>query len=357
MKRGLRFALLALPVVLAGAHYAYWRISAERLEQGLAIWLTQRQRAGWTTEIGAPQRGGYPFAATVTVPSVRLRSGAGELPFALSWDVERVLLRVKLTQPRLLQINAEGAQQLRVADGPEIPFRADRLRLVFPLEPGFPRWTDLTIAQLRAGMPIGDSAVGLTVGAFRAHGELKLAAPQGEAAITFSLHAETIRLPGHVQWALGPDVGRVDLDGFVGGPMPHGFVGGPVPRGGTPAQAAIQWRDGGGTIEVGAVRLEWGKLAINASATLALDEQLQPMGTGSARVAGQSEALDALVSGGALTPRVAQMVRTMIALFAAPATQPAGDGAVEIPLTLQDRRLFTRQLPLARMPVLPWQGR
>lgn len=348
MKRGWRIGLLALPVVLAGAHYAYWRISMERLDQGLAIWLNQRQRAGWTTETGAPRRGGYPLAASLTVPAVRLQGNTAELPGGLTWQAERVVLRVKLTQPRLLQINAEGAQQLRLADGPEIPFRADRLRLVFPLDPGFPRWSDLTVTQLRAGMPVCDAAVGLTVGMFQAHGDLRPAAPQGEAAVTFALHAEEIRLPGNIPWALGPDVTRVDLDGFIGGPLP---------RGGTPAQAASQWRDGGGTIEIGALRVGWGKLALNASATLALDEQLQPMGTGSARIVGQTEVLDALVANGALTPRVAQMVRTMIALFAAPATQPGGDGAVEIPLTLQERRLFTRQLPLGRLPVLPWPGR
>lgn len=352
MKRGLRIGLVALPLLLAGAHYAYWRISVDRLEQGLAIWRTQRQRAGWTIETGAPQRGGYPLAATVTVPSVRLHGdmmdALGVLPGGLTWNAERVVLQVKLIQPRLLQISATGAQQLQVADSPEIPFRADQLRLVFPLEPGFPRWSDLTIAQLRAGVPTGDTAVGVTVGAFRAHGDLRPAAPQGEAAVTFALRAETIRLPGTIPWALGPDVARVDLDGFIGGPLP---------RGGTPAQAAIQWRDGGGTIEVGALRVDWGKLAVNASATLALDEQLQPMGTGAARIVGQTEALDALVDSGALTPRAAQMVRTMIALFAAPAAQPIGDGAVEIPLTLQDRRLLTRQLPLGRVPVLQWPGR
>ena len=288
------------------------------------------------------------MAATVMVPSVRLHSDGGELPAGLTWNAERVTLRVKLTQPRLLQINAEGAQQLRLADSPDIPFRADRLRLVFPLDPGFPRWSDLTLTQLRAGMPSGDTAVGLTVGAFHAHGDLRHAAPQGEAAVTFSLHADAIRLPGNVTWALGPDVTRVDLDGFIGGPLP---------RGGTPAQAAIQWRDGGGTIEIAALRVEWGKLSLHASATLALDEQLQPMGTGSARIAGQSEALDALVASGALTPRAAQMVRTMIALFAIPAAQPSDDRTVEVPLSLQDRRLFTRQLPLGRMPALPWPGR
>ena len=350
MRRGLWIGLLALPVLLAGGHYAYWRISAERLEQGVAIWLAQRQRAGWSTDNGTPVRGGYPLSATLTVPLVRLHADPAEMPGGVTWNAERVVLRIKLTKPRLLQVNAEGAQSLRLTDGTDIPFRADRLRLVFPLDPGFPRWSELTIAQLRAGMPVGDTAVGLTVQAFRAQGDLRPAAPQGEAAITFALRAEAIRLPANVNWPLGPDIARIDLNGTVGGPLP---------RAGTPMQAASQWRDGGGTIEVAALALEWGKLMVNASATLALDEQLQPMGTGAARVQGHTEALDALVTAGTLTQNAAQMVRTMIALFAPPKTATASqpgtdDGEVEIPFSLQNRRLFTRQLPLGRLPLLEW---
>ena len=358
-RRWLWIGLIVVPVLLAGAHYTYWRIASEQLEHGLASWLAQRQMAGWTTDIGVPVRGGYPFAASLAIPAVALHSDGREIPGGLTWKAERVVLRVRLTQPRLLQVNAEGAQQLRMGDAPLVPFRADRLRLVVPLDPGFPRWSDIVVSQLRAGMPAGDAAAGLTVGAFRAHGDLRPAAPQGEAAVTFTLHADAIRLPNNVTWPLGPDVARIDLDGTVGGPLP---------RAGSAAQAASQWRDGGGTVEIAALRLNWGKLAVDSSATLALDEQLQPMGTGTARIKGQSEALDALVMSGAMTPGVAQMARTMIALFAPPKGLPgngasasggnsAADAEVEIPLTLQNRRLFTRQLPLARLPVLRWPGR
>lgn len=348
MRRRLWILLLAVPVLLAGAHYAYWRISADRLEKGLAIWVTQRTRAGWSVATGVPVRGGYPMAATLTVPEVSLHTDTADLPGGLTWNAERVVLRVALWQPRLLNIAAAGAQRLRLAEGPDIPFRADKMRLVFPLEPGIPRWSDLTIAQLRAGMPAGDTAVGLTVGDLRAHGDLRPAAPQGEAAITFAVHAEAVHLPSHLNWALGPDVTWADLNGTVGGPLP---------RGGSPAQAARQWRDGGGTVEISDLHMLWGPLDLDTSATLALDEQLQPMGTGSARMKGQAEALEALVKAGALTPRVAQLTKTMIALFAAPHAEASdGDEAVEIPFTLQDRRLFTRQLPLARLPVLSWPG-
>ena len=340
--------LLAAPVLGLGVHYAYWRMAADRLTEGLAIWRTQRQQAGWTSMMGPAEAGGYPLAATVSLRDVVVQSAGAGIQGGLRWQAGRVVLRVTLWQPRLLQIQVEGTQQLRLAEQPEIPFQADRLRLVLPLEHGLPRWGELSITQLRAGLPIG----GIIIGDVRGRADLRPAAPQGEAAITFALRAEKIHLPEQRSWPLGPDITQAALDGTVGGPLP---------RGGAPAaslgQAAGQWRDGGGTVEISELALQWGKLDVHASATLALDAQLQPMGTGMARLRGHDAALDALVAAGALGPSVARMARTMIALFATPATPPDGaDGAVELPLTLQERRLLSRQLPLAKLPLLPWPG-
>jgi len=359
LRRKLWLVVLSLPVLLVGAHYAYWRIASAHLEKGLAVWLAQRQRAGWSNSIGTPVRGGYPLAATLTVPDVTLHGGGDNLTGDLAWTAARVVLRVALAQPHLLSINAEGAQRLRLGQGPDIPFRTDRLGLLLPLDPGFPHWLDFSVAQLRAGLPAGETAAGLLAREFWVHADLRPAAPQGEPAITFAVRAEAIHLPGHVYWAFGPDIARIAIGGTVGGPLP---------RGGSPTQAAAQWRDGGGTVEIGDLRAQWGPLEINTSAVLALDEQLQPMGSGSAHFKGPSAALDALVAAGMMTPAVATMTRTMIALFA-PARTGAGTGAqsgaaadanadeAETPFTLQDRRLFARQLPLGRLPALAWPDR
>ena len=54
-------------------------------------------------------------------------------------------------------------------------------------------------------------------------------------------------------------------------------VKGAVPDGPL-VQAIAAWRDAGGTIELDNLQLEWGGLGVNATGTVALDQNLQPIG-------------------------------------------------------------------------------
>lgn len=112
---------------------------------------------------------------------------------------------------------------------------------------------------------------------------------------------------------------------------------------------------GGGSLAIERLALGWGPLGLSASATIALDAQLQPMGTATARVLGYSEALDSLAAQNVITRRTATAAKAVLALIA---RTPEGGQTpeVEVPLTLQDRVLSMRQIPLARIPPLVWPG-
>ena len=97
----------------------------------------------------------------------------------------------------------------------------------------------------------------------------------------------------------------------------------------------------------------WGPLDLSASATIALDEQLQPMGAGSARLVGYAEALDALAAHAAISRSAATAAKAVLSLMA----NNPDDGRppdVDVPLTLQYRTLSMRQVPLARLPEIDW---
>jgi Uncharacterized protein conserved in bacteria (DUF2125) len=119
------------------------------------------------------------------------------------------------------------------------------------------------------------------------------------------------------------------------------------------AERAAAWRDAGGTLEIQRLAVNWGPLDLTGSATLALDDQLQPMGTGSARVIGYAETLDALAARGAISRSAATAAKAVLSLLAhAPADGSPPD--VKVPLTLQYRTLSMRQVPLLRLPELDW---
>ncbi len=345
-RRRLWIILLAAPLLLAAADTLYWRLAERNLEDGFAAWLAGRGASGWTATAGQPVRGGWPLAATLTVPEVFLKGGNPDIPGGLTWSTDRLVLRIALLRPRLLEVVSDGMQRLRLADGPEIPYRADRLHIALALQPGAPpRSAEVTAHNLRAGMPAGgDAPASLTVGSLDLHLEFKTAAQAGEAALVFSLDAEAVGLPAPIARSLGPRIANLTLQGALDGP---------VPRTRALAERAAGWRDGGGTLEIQRLAVNWGPLDLTASATLALDEQLQPMGAGSARVVGYAETLDALATHGAISKSAATAAKAVLSLLA----HTPEDGSppdVEVPLTLQYRTLSMRQVPLVRLPELDW---
>jgi hypothetical protein len=340
-RRRLWIILLATPFLLLAAGTLYWRIAVRNLENGFADWEAQQRAAGWAVQHRPPVRGGWPLAATLTVPALSLAGGNSMVPGGLAWSSDRLVLRVALSRPALLDIAAEGGQRLRLAGYPEVPFSAAQLRLVQPLRVSpWPKFADLMVDDLRADTPIGDASVQ----SLRLHLDFNAGAQSGEPAVTFSLKAETIGLPPGMVRLLGPRIASLEADGALNGPAPAGR---------TPAERAVEWRDGGGSLEVRHLGLVWGPLDLTAGATLALDDQLQPMGAGSARLVGYAETLDALTAHAAISRSAATATKAVLSLMA----HNPEDGSppdVEVPLTLQYRTLSMRQVPLVRLPEVDW---
>lgn len=345
MRRWLWTVPLAGVLLLAAAHFAVWRYASSQLDAGFAAWLAQRRAAGWITSMGAPEHGGWPLAATLTVPDIALRGGDPDIPGGLDWSADRLDLRVDLLSPGTLEVRAEGAQHLRVADNPDIAYTADSMIALLPLEAQTPpHAVSLTVRNLRAGLPDIAPAASLTVGLVQFDGAIKPAAPAGEAALTYRLSAEAIALPSVRAWALGSRISSFSIEGAVDGPVPS--ARGLVPR-------ANAWRDGGGAFEVRHMALGWGPLGLSGAATLSLDARLQPMGTGSVRLVGYATSLDALANGHVLTPSAAVAAKAVLSLLAS-VPEDGGPPEVEVPLTLQDRTLSMRQVPLIKVPEVIW---
>jgi hypothetical protein len=341
-RRKLWIVLLAAPIVLLAADTAYWWLAVTKLTQGFADWEAEQRAAGWTAQHGAPARGGWPLAATLTVPAMALAGGSPAIPGGLAWRADAVVLSVALSQPGVLEIAAEGRQRLRLAGYPEVPYTAASLRLVLPLRADpWPRFADVSVANLRAEPLMGGEA-GLQ--SLSVHLDISPRPQPGEPTATFSLKAEAINPPQGVARLLGPRIANLEADGALNGPVPAGH---------TLAEQAAAWRDGGGSLEVKRLAVVWGPLDLTASATLALDDQLQPMGAGSARLVGYAETLDMLASRAAISRSAATATKAVLSLMA----HSPEDGSppdVEVPLTLQYRTLSMRQVPLVRLPEVDW---
>lgn len=339
-------AVLLLAVLVAG-HALAWRWMNGELAARFSDWVALRRAQGWSVQHGPPERGGWPLSARLAVPDLRIQGRPVAVPQGVAWESGRVVLRVTLPRLDRLVIEARGPQRLWVG-GTLVPFAADRLEAVLPLEPGVPpRMAEVLIERLRAGTPDG------VLEARRARLSLawRITATDAEPALLLGASSDGVVLPPWQQVpavaALGRHIERVALEAVLSGPLPP-----PAP----PGPRAEAWRDAGGSLELRSLSLLWGPLRGDASMTLSLDETLQPMGAGTLLVAGGPEALDAMAAAGMVGRQAAAAAKAMLALMAR-APDGGGPPELEVPVTIENSTLAIARLPLARLAPLAWPGR
>ncbi|WP_158258562.1 DUF2125 domain-containing protein [Rhodopila globiformis] len=352
MRRITWVILAAIAILLVAADVVYWHIASDRLRRGFLAWTDARRAEGWEVETGAVSLGGWPEATTVTVPNMHLHHSGKDFPGGLDWTSASTTLRVSLYAPTVLALSFSGPQHLRVGGAPDIVIVGDRIDGVAPLQPDAAPVYDLNARDLRVEPASGPWHV--TIGLLNGHADF---APRRDAgphdaggaqqAIGFVLSAEAIALPAGMRWALGPNISSFSTQGLLTGPFPAND---------SMTAAASAWRDGGGSLTITHLAMGWGPLGLTGSATLALDDQLQPMGSGNARLVGYDETLDRLAAGGMLTKSAAIAAKAVLSLIA---EGGVGDepSVVDVPLTLQYRTLSMRQVPLLRLPELDWPPR
>jgi hypothetical protein len=350
MRRKYWTLLAVVPGLLLAADIVYWQIASARLRDGLQSWIALRRSEGWEVDTGRVSIGGWPQAATVTVPTLTLRHAGPDIPGTVSWASAGVRVSLSLYQPSNLQIGLTGPQHVRFGGSPDMIVTGDRIGLSVGLLSDDALPLTLRARDIRLEPATGDWHV--TIGLLNADAEVNRAAAQSKPAISqpavaFSFSIEAIALPATVKWPLGPNISSLSAEGALNGPLPN------IPDATAWAEA---WRDGGGSLEISHLALGWGPLGATSSATLALDDQLQPMGSGSGRLVGYADTLDKLAAGGVLTRSAATAAKAVLSLIAG-----TGDGdtrpSVDVPLTLQYRTLSMRQIPLLRLPELDWRAR
>ncbi|HEY1934697.1 MAG TPA: DUF2125 domain-containing protein [Acetobacteraceae bacterium] len=340
MRRWLWIVMLAVAILLA-EDAALWRYATRQLQTGLDQWVAAQRAAGWTVKAGEPRTGGWPLAATLTVPDVAIDGAPRLVPHGVSWSAHRVVLRVSLLHPAILQIEAPGTGRLRVGSGAGVPYAARRLAVAVPLQSdGPPPVLDLRAEHLAIDLPNRP----VTVERLTAHVQVSPAAKQAQSAIAVTLRATGVGLPPAMHWALGPRIASLALDAALDGPLP--VEGGPTER-------ATTWRNDGGVLEVGRLDTAWGPLRLRANARLDLDAGLQPTGSGDARIAGYDATADALAAHGIMAPSAAIAAKAVLSLLAH-APDDGGPSEVDVPLTLRKRTLSMQRIPLLRFPELDW---
>ena len=344
MRRRFWVIIVAIAVVLLAAETIYWRITAERLRSGYQAWATEQASRGWRVDSGRPSIGGWPASAVVTVPNLTLRHTGPTVPGYVNLASAAVNLSVSLSDPTMLGLSLTGPLHVRATNLPDVIVTSQQTVASMPLRQTGPQSLALHARGLRLDPASG--AWHITIGLLNAAAQIAdtAVADRARPTATFAISSEAIALPAAVKWPLGTNISSLSANGTMLGPLPDTR---------NITRWAEAWRNDGGSLAITHLAMGWGPLGLTSSATLALDDQLQPMGSGNARIVGYAQTLDRLAATGMLTKAAATAATAVLSLMAGTSDtdQPS---SVDVPLTLQYRTLSIRQVPLLRLPELDW---
>ena len=343
LRRARAFGLaLAALVALYGAG---WYVLAGRFADGVRSFLVAQSGDGLALAHADVALGGFPgrIEARVLAPSATIALARG----TWVWRPARVTFSARPWALNRVTLDLSGAHTVAPADAS-----------------GLPRWKAearaLTIEARIAGADV--AALALQGSDFRVDGrapgeEFVLVrfradwrrefhadnrADHLRASQSFEAIAEGLRPPPAARLLLGEEIARLALGGEVRGRLDA--ESGP--------DAIRRWRDDGGTIELTRIEGRYGALAVSGAGTLALDGEFQPVGAFTARIEGFSETLDALREAGIMRGR--DVLTAKIALTALARREGEGRPYLTLPLSIQERRLYTGPVALLTFPALAW---
>jgi hypothetical protein len=341
MHGSMRYGLAACAalLVLLGAYGAYWLIAARGIENGIAAWPQSMRERGVDVSWRGMRVAGFPIQFRVDLQNAALRDRsivpAPELRIpalsatAAPWD----LYDWQLGAPAGLSADLAGAggrPPLRLAAPTAwgaVAFGTNGGRL----------WLRLQKASANIGAEVrvdaGDVWVTLPARPPSQHTEPNF-------GIAVNLHA--VQLPLVAQ-TLGGNVEELALGLTVKGALPSGNL----------ARSIAAWRDDGGTIELDNLTLKWDGLDATATGTMALDQDLQPIGGFSGAIEGYDRILEALVRAGRMRPGDAGLAQLALTLLAT--AGPDGRPQIATSFTIQNGEMFLGPARLGPAPRLAWK--
>jgi hypothetical protein len=350
MRRRFLVIVLLAVVVASGAWTLAWYVAAHRLIDAVDRWAAARRDEGWQVGHGVPTLAGFPAKVAVEFADPAITGPAPRAGGGGSWEWRARSIRVEFVpwRPHRIVLRNSGINSLALV--------RDATRYDATLA------TAGALVRLEFGRR--EAADGATDGAQYvvelASPKFRLAAPPitAEAAL-FAMTTERHRVPPGDHLALAADL-DIAIDGLVaevldkasGLPVSahlRAELMGALPPGSIEAALAA-WRDDGGTVEVRRLTLQSSGITMVTNGTLALDNQMRPMGAATATIRGFDEALDRLTAAGTVNRRDAQLAKLLLSAIATPSA--GGERVLNVPITGQDGWLYVGPVRLTRLEPL-----
>lgn len=322
-----------------------WFMLADSVTEGWTRWAAAQKTNGWTITSEPPQRRGYPVKVDIGLPSLRIIGPAGGL------EAQSAALTFNGWAPGTPIFRITGPVTLTLADGQKLSGAVEEAKgTLTQSTTGIALSVIITNfrgRQMTTGVPVSLDSLTLTVDPLTSGA----GAPDRTPVYRLAGAIKALTLPQTVTGQFGTALTEAVLQGEIRGPFVVPGTGG-AKGPATLVQALKTWRDGGGTLEVQRLYVDWAPLKIGVAGTMALDEGLQPEGAFSTSINGLVPMLDRMERQGVVRGRDASIARVLLGAMG----QRGADGSVthSLPLSIQNQKLTVGPVPLIQMPPVRW---
>jgi hypothetical protein len=321
--------IIVLALVLAGAAYAgYWHYTARALRDELAT-----ARVGTTYQLAWREVaiGGFPWAFRLRFANATVQGSA-----PVSYDATAATIIATAAPFDLRDWHVEAPDGARF-EAPTLPAGLDAAALDGEVATG---GDDTVIALTGHDLAGRETVLGFAAEQLTARLTVPSHPPASHRDTAFAVTASLLQA-AFPYVPMSQRIEALSLAATFRGRLPPGPLG----------HGLALWRDDGGTLELDHLHLTWGGADIDLAGTLALDAALQPIGALTATIVGADKLVDSAVTAGALAPRRAGIVKSVLRAISSPTASGAG---LHLPLTLQDQRLYIGPATIAVLPRISW---
>lgn len=359
MRRRIAKIALVTVVGVAIAVTAAWFVFVHQTQRAINQWADTQRDNGVEVTWQSLEFTGYPLRVIAQLgdPQLTVRQPNR----VATWKPPLLTFKFSPTAPRAIDFASPGTHNIHIASGDKTwsaVVNAESLngQALFPAG-DYRRLERLTGRFAGMSVTTSDSAEPVTIGGGNFKARRRLAAPvdlqavhpQG-ASFEFDLALRDIRLPGNFRRANALET----LDPLIGAFSAELLVNGELESGAIDNASLTAWRDSGGTVEFTSIELQWGPIQIAANGTLALDDDLQPVGSFATQISGLEQLIGAMETGGVLSPSDAAIARITLSILSRGSADGSSNHA-EIPITLQERILRLGPIPLVEFPPIAWE--
>jgi hypothetical protein len=325
------------------AYSGWWWLTARTLTGRIDQWIAGEQAKGAKITPMAVSVGGYPFAFSVKLTNVSLA-----WPGGFGFSSQSLKLRNRPWSLRSFKVNSIGGFEIALPAGtsrPALNLAGETLRGHAGFQDtAMPVAMDLMADTVSASTSTADGPATreMTVATVEFDGTRPTTSPTADTDVAYDLSLKLTDLSAQALEGnpLGGTIGHTALHlQLLGAP--------PVQWDDSGLKA---WREAGGSVNVNALSLQWGQLAVSGNGTLALDKDMQPEGAFTAHLSGFEQALDSLAAAGWIKLSAASLAKLALGIASHPG--PDGKPSVDTPLTIQNRHVSAGAIKLGQIPEL-----